>query len=465
MQLAWGHSFRVVASAMCCAALCACAAVPPVNKTIEQAPTEPPKIIGAHGPLSEAQTKALIDRLEAHEQGSDLLERHLGIERALAGAPLIADNRTQLLHNGPRTFHAMFQTIRDAKHYVLLEYYIFENVRDGDERLADLLIAKRRQGVEIAIIYDGYGSMDTPAALFDRLKHAGVAVVEFHPLNPLQARNGYSLNDRDHRKILVVDGSTAILGGVNLYAAYQGHPHAKFVASQGKNPTNWHDTDIEISGPAARQVQKVFLEHWFAEGGKALPALAQASPPRVQGDEIVRIIGSNHNDTIPRYDATLLSAIRGAQKTIWLTTAYFVPTEDEMHDLEAAARRGVDVRLMLPSNSDSALAMAVGHSDYDDLLESGVKIYEYQDGRLHSKCTVIDGVWSTIGSSNFDRRSILFNDEVDAVILGRGTARQLEAQFTKDETAARRITLSAWEDRPLGERIRELYSRTVENLL
>jgi cardiolipin synthase A/B len=465
MQMAWGHSFRIVAAAMCCGALCACAAVPPVNKAIEHAPAEPPKIVGAQGPLSEAQTKALIDRLEAQEKGSDLLERHLAIERALAGSPLIAGNRTKLLHDGPKTLHAVFQAIRAAKHYILLEYYIVENVRSDGERLANLLIAKRRQGVDVAIIYDGYGSMDTPATLFDRLKRAGVAIIEYHPLNPLKARNGYAINDRDHRKILVADGATAILGGVNLYTVYQRHPHARLVASQGKNPTTWHDTDIEIRGPAAQRVQKIFLEHWFAEGGKALPALARAPPPQAEGDEIVRIIGSNHNDTIPRYDATLLSAIRSAQKTIWLTTAYFVPTEDEMHDLEAAAQRGVDVRLMLPSKSDSALAMAVGHSDYEDLLEAGVKIFEYEDGRLHSKCVVIDGVWSTVGSSNFDHRSVLFNDEVDAVILGPKTARQLEAQFTKDETEARRITLSAWEARPLSERIQELYSRTVANLL
>jgi cardiolipin synthase A/B len=212
-------------------------------------------------------------------------------------------------------------------------------------------------------------------------------------------------------------------------------------------------------------VRNVFLDHWFAEGGKPLVAVAQAPPPGAKGDELVRIIGSNHNDTIPRYNATLLSAIRSAGKSIWLATAYFAPTEDEMHDLEAAARRGVDVRLMLPATSDSALALEAGRSDYDDLLEAGVKIYEYDDGILHSKFAVIDGVWSTVGSSNFDHRSILFNDEVDSIILGRATAQQLETLFRKDEASARHISLATWEDRPLPERIRELYSRSVENLL
>ena len=465
MRMARRHSVRVLAAIMSCAALGACATVPPVNTQIAQAPAAPVKIVGADGPLSPAQTKAIIGRLEAQAKGSDLLERHLTVERALAGSPLIAGNRTQLLYDGPRTLHAIFQAIRRAKHYVLLEYYIFENVRSDGERLANLLLAKRREGVTVAIIYDGYGSMDTPAAFFTRLKQAGVEIIEFHPLNPLKAGNDYSINDRDHRKILVADGSTAILGGVNLWTVNQRHPHANLVASQGKHPSTWHDIDIEIQGPAVQRVQEVFLEHWLAEGGKPLPALTQAPPPRNVGDEIVRIIGSNHNNTVPRYDATLLSAIQSAQKTIWLTTAYFVPTEDEMEDLEAAARRGVDVRLMLPGKSDSQLALAVGRSDYEDLLEAGVKIFEYQDGILHSKCAVIDGVWSTVGSSNFDHRSVLFNDEVDAVILGHATARQLDAEFRRNEQSARRITLHAWARRPWSERVREIYSRSVENLL
>ncbi|MDE2227877.1 MAG: cardiolipin synthase B [Alphaproteobacteria bacterium] len=438
--------------------------MPPVNRAIDNAPTETPTVAGAQGPLSPAQSKAIIDRLEAQEKGSDLLERHLAIERALAGAPLIAGNRTRLLENGPPTFSAIFKTIRAAKRYVFLEYYIFENVTSDNERLGDLLLAKRNEGVEIAIIYDGYGSVDTPSAFFDRLKAAGVKVVEFHPLNPLKAQNGYSINDRDHRKILVADGVTAIVGGVNLYTVYQSHPHAGLVASQGPSPETWHDTDVEIAGPAAQQLQQIFLDHWLAEGGTPLPPIANA-PPHAVGDDVVRIIGSDHNDTIPRYNATLLSAIRSADKTVWLTTAYFVPTEDEKHDLEAAARRGVDVRLMLPGKSDSALALAAGHAAYDDLLEAGVKIFEMRDGVLHSKCAVVDGVWSTVGSSNFDHRSILFNDEVDAVILGHGTAQQLAAQFEKDEASARQITLAAWEDRSLMERIRELYSRVVQDLL
>jgi len=446
-------------------ALDGCASVPPVDEAIDRARLEPQTIVGARGALSAAQSKAILDRLAQQTPGSDLLAQHLAIEQALAAAPLVAGNRTAVLQDGPATFRAMFDAIRAAKRYVYLEYYIFENVESDGEHLEDLLLAKRQQGVAVSVIYDSYGSIDTPIEFLDHLKAAGVAILEFHPLNPLKAGNGYSINDRDHRKILIADGETAIIGGVNLYTAYQPHPHARLVASDGDNPDTWHDTDLRIQGPAVRQLEHVFLDHWTAQGGPALPEIAAAPVPAAPGNEVVRIIGSDHDDTVPRYYATLVSALRNAQKTIWLTTAYFVPTEDEMDALERAARRGVDVRLMLPGKSDSSLALAVGHSEYGDLLEAGVKIFELQDGMLHSKSAIIDGVWSVIGSSNFDHRSILFNDEVDAVVLGRDTADQLAAVFAKNAATAREVTLAEWRDRPLSEKLREIYAQAVKNLL
>jgi cardiolipin synthase A/B len=442
-------------------ALAGCA-VPSVDGALDHPPPGQQTVIGTRGPLSPAQSRAVIEKLGAQ---SDLLQRHLAIEQEVAGAPLAVGNRTQMLHDGPETFRAMFAAMKSAKRNIYLEYYIFENVESDGIRLVDLLAQKARAGVSVAVIYDSYGSVDTPQAVFDALHAAGVTVLEFHPLNPLKAQNGYSINDRDHRKILAVDGHTAIVGGVNLYTAYQAHPHSRLVASAGDSPDTWHDTDLEIDGPAAAELQQVFIAHWQAELGPPLPPVANPPPPAA-GNEAVRIIASDHNDTIPRYYATILSAIQNAEKNIWITSAYFVPTDDEMEDLIAAARRGVDVRLMLPGKSDSDLALAVGHAAYGDLLEAGVKIYELQDGMLHSKSATIDGVWSVVGSSNFDHRSILFNDEVDAVVLGRDTAQQLEALFQREEaTNARPVTLQDWDDRPMSERVREFYSRAVAALL
>jgi cardiolipin synthase len=440
-------------------ALAGCS-VPSVDGAIDGR-AGPQTVVGVRGPLSPAQSKAIIARLGAQ---SDLLQQHLAIEQEVSGTPLSIGNHTHLLVDGPETFRAMFAAIRSAKRNIYLEYYIFENVESDHVHLVDLLSAKARAGVSVAVIYDSYGSVDTPPAVFGALRAAGIAVLEFHPIDPLKAGLGYNLNDRDHRKILAVDNRTAIVGGVNLYTAYQPHPHARLVASDGSNPDNWHDTDVEIDGTAAAELQQVFVDHWTNEKGTPLPPVATVPPPNA-GNEAVRIIASDHDDTIPRYYATVLSAIRNAEKTISITTAYFVPTDDEMHDLEAAAARGVDVRLMLPGKSDSQLALAVGHAEYGELLKAGVKIYELDDGMLHSKWATIDGVWSVVGSSNFDHRSILFNDEVDAVVLGRDTAQQLDALFAKYYAIARPITLEAWDDRPLDEKIREIYSRAVAAML
>lgn len=441
----------------CVAVLLGGCAVPSVEAVIDRMPRVPERVVGASGPLSPAQSKAVIQRLGSR---SDLLQRHLAIEQQVAGTPLALGNQTHLLVDGPATFRAMFAAMRGARRNIYLEYYIFENVESDGTRLADLLIDKARAGVEVAVIYDAYGSVDTPQDVFDRLKAAGVTVLEFHPLTDIGA-----INDRDHRKILAVDNRIAIVGGVNLYTVYQPHPHSRIVASDGNNnPDTWHDTDLEIDGPAAAQLQQVFLTHWGDEQGPRMRPVAEPRP-HAAGSEAVRIIASDHSDTIPRYYATILSAIRNAEKNVWISAAYFVPTEDEMHDMTAAARRGVDVRLLLPGHSDEGMAQAVGRAHYGDLLEAGVHIFEEQDGMLHSKWATIDGVWSVVGSSNFDHRSILFNDEVDAVVLGRETAAQLEGLFGDELAQSKPITLEAWDDRPLGERFREFYSRALEALL
>ncbi|HWE74367.1 MAG TPA: phospholipase D-like domain-containing protein [Stellaceae bacterium] len=430
--------------------------MPSVDGVIDRTPHEPQTVVGAHGPLSPEQSKAVIDRLGAQ---SDVLQRHLAIEQEVAGTPLSVGNRTQLLHDGPATFHAMFAAMNAARRNIFLEYYIFENVESDRTHLVDLLTKKARAGVSVAVIYDSYGSVDTPSNVFDELKAAGVKLLGFHPLLDVG-----SINDRDHRKILAVDNRTAIVGGVNLYTVYQKHPHSRMVASDGPDPDTWHDTDLEIDGPAAAELQQVFLDHWRDEQGPPLPAVAEPPPP-ANGNQAVRVIASDHSDTIPRYYATILSAIRSAEKSIWISAAYFVPTKEEKHDLMAAARRGVDVRLLLPGNSDERMAQAVGRSNYGDLLEAGIHIFEEQDGMLHSKWATIDGVWSVVGSSNFDHRSILFNDEVDAVVLGRETSAQLESLFDQQVAKAKPITLQSWGDRPIGERFRELYSRALETLL
>lgn len=443
--------------------LCACAQVP----TIAQPGATAVRVRGSNGPLSQAQADAVLDRVAAQSPNAGALERHLAIEQTVAGSALYTGNAVSILRDGPQTFAAMFAAIQAAKQYLYLEYYILEDVNFNGQQLGELLLERRQQGLQVNLIYDTVGSLSTPNAFFDRLKAAGVHVQQFGPVNPLSAH--FSLNDRDHRKILIADGQSAIIGGVNLSTDYQsgsalGSSAPQGTANDGRHE-QWHDTDLQIQGPAVRDLQHLFEQHWRQQGGSPADLVWQSPTPNSQGSEVVRIIGSQAGQLTPRYYATLLSAIRSATARIWLTAAYFVPTHQQMRALDDAARRGVDVELLLPSHSDSPPALAAQQSHYSALLRAGVKIYERDDGILHSKIMITDGAWSIVGSSNFDHRSVLFNDEVDAVVIGTDTAAQLEHFFEQDLQHAQRIQLSNWQQRPFSRKMREHFWRLWEQLL
>jgi cardiolipin synthase len=443
--------------------LVSCAHVPVFDETL--ASTHSPdeiEIMGARGPLSKRQSKTVLARLAADAPDAGALERHLAVEQAVAESPLFAGNQVRILRDGEQTFPAMFATIHGAKHYLYLEYYIFEDVSCNGEQLGDLLVAKAQEGVQIAVIYDGIGSISTPSDFFTRLQGAGIQVVQFNPPNPLRGGGHFALNERDHRKMLIADGARVIVGGVNLSSTYQSSPGSSLVAT----PQDvWHDTDLEISGPVVIELEKLFQDHWHEQGGAPLTPVSDAPGTKSDGREVVRIIGSTPKLLKARYYVTVLSAIRNAEKNIWMTAAYFAPTHREKEDLIHAARRGVDVRLLLPSRSDSTPALHVQHSHYESLLRSGIKIYERNDGILHSKTMVVDGVWSITGSSNFDYRSVLFNDEVDAVVLGQDTGEQLSTLFQSDLQQATPIDLQAWRKRSTLTKIREQFWRLWEKLL
>jgi cardiolipin synthase len=457
-----------------CLALGACAHVPVVNEAdlLKASAGSQIKVFGARGPLSAKQSKAILAQLAAQAPNAGALERHLAVEQVVAESPLFTGNQVRILRDGGETFPAMFAAIREAKSYVYLEYYIFEDVSCDGESLSDLLVQQSRAGVHIRVIYDGIGSISTDSNFFEKLTAAGVEVVEFNPLSPWRHHSAW--NERDHRKLLVADGKVAILGGVNLSSTYESAPSVGFGSSNsaaikpGPAQTGevWHDTDIEISGPVVPELERLFREHWREQAGVALAAEADPAPTtQPPGDEVVRILGSSPVKLKRRYYVTVISAIRNAESSIWITGAYFVPTHQEKEGLIAAARRGVDVRLLLPSRSDSGPALAVQRSHYEELLRAGVKIYERDDGILHSKTMVIDQVWSIVGSSNFDHRSVLFNDEVDAVVLGKETGAKLAADFQADLQHAHPIDLNEWRHRSALEHLREGFWKLLETLL
>ena len=451
--------------------LSGCAHVPSVPEPLAVNAGAQIQVRGARGALSPRATAAVLSRLTAQAPDSSALQRHLAIEQTVAGSPLYTGNRVTVLRDGPDTFAATFAAIHGAQHYLYLEYYIFEDVSFNGEQLSDLLIARQQQGVQIDVIYDGIGSLSTPEALFDRLRSAGIHVRQFNPIST----SPFSINDRDHLKILIADGQAAIIGGVNLSVDYEsgsgggsspqsgGAPPPPSPAAPAHEP--WHDVDLQIDGPAVRELKQLFEQHWIGQGGSAAELITSVEALTARGDEVVRVIGSQGGQLTPRYYATLISAIRSAATHIWVTAAYFVPTHQEYRALARAARRGVDVRLLLPSHSDSAPALAAQHSHYAELLKAGVKIYERGDGILHSKTVVVDGVWSVVGSSNFDHRSVLFNDEVDAVVISTATGAQLERYFQQDLEHAAGIDLPSWQQRPLAQKLREHFWRLWEQLL
>jgi len=438
----------------------ACSAVPDVDGLVDggASGSSRPHLVGTHGPLTATQSKLVLARLQLDAPTTDVLARHLALEDALADSPLAVGNKVTLLRDSAATLAATFEAIRSATNHINLEYYIVEDVEQNGVHLSDLLVEKRGQGVQVNLIYDGIGSITTPSEFFDRLDKAGVNLLEFHPVE-----RAYSINDRDHRKILIADGRVATVGGVNLSNVYASAPLSSG-SGNGKGP--WQDADLKIEGPAVAELEKLFIATWTQQDGPAFSVQSDFFPKIGSGGkDVVRILGSTPDHEVPQYYVSLLSAIRNAERRIWITAAYFVPTRQEMEDLIAAAKRGVDVRLLLPSISDNRLSLLAGRSHYEDLLEAGAKIYEYQPAILHTKAVVIDGVWSVLGSSNFDHRSVLFNNEVDAVVLGSETGTQIEAMFDDELTRATPIDPHSWRHRPIAERVRELFARTWEVLL
>jgi len=409
---------------------------------------------------SYAQAAQIAGKLGGDRAQRDFLAHHLAVEEAVSDAPLVPGNQVRLLVDGRTAYAAMLQAIAQARRYIHMETYIFEDDEDG-RRFADALIAARARNVEVAVMVDAVGTIDTPDALFERLRTAGVQVTVFNPLNPARARGGWSPNERNHRKVLVVDAQVGFLGGMNISSVYSSG------SSGGDEPQQapWRDTHLEIRGPGVAELEEILLAGWESQGGPPLRRWI-LPPASGQGDLTVRVLANRPGDD-DGYTVylTLMSAFASARQSIHITMAYFVPDPAFVDVLVQAAQRGVDVVLVLPGFSDSSLVLHAGRSHYEDLLRGGVKIYERRDALLHAKTAVVDGVWSTVGSSNMDWRSFALNYEINAVILGADFARQMEAQFTRDVAASTQVTPDAWKQRGIDDRFMEFLSRLFQRWL
>lgn len=397
----------------------------------------------------------------------DDLAHHARLHRPVSGCPLLGGNRITLLPTGADTVRAVLDAVEAARDHVHLEYYTVEDVTLDGRSLFGLLEAKARSGIEVALIWDAVGSGDTPDEQFDRLQAAGVRTLEYHSINPLRQYFNISINDRDHRKLTVVDGEVGILGGVNLSKVYE-TPES---VGRGPDPDHafWIDNGVRIEGPAVAEIQKLFFHTWRNQGGDPAPMRGgpEHEPPRPEprGDEELRVSGSAPHEHRPLYNMAIRAAIAGARRHIVLSTGYFVPTPGEWRRLVAAARRGVEVDLLLPGYSDVQPAVHAARELYGKLMRAGVRVHEVHRGMLHAKVATIDGVWTAIGSSNFDRRSAYFNNEIDAIVLGSETADAVEAMLRAEIGRSVHVGLREWEARPLGERALELTARLWKQLM
>ena len=442
--------------------LVACSTLPRIVPDLARDSGRPPvRLEGARGPLTAAQSKAILDGLASRGPATDIFERHLAIEEAIVGSPLTTGNEVTLLQDGPATFQAMYAAILAARDHVNMETYILDDDEVG-QRFAQALIDKQRQGVQVSLIRDSVGTIGTPKAFFQRLTDNGIKVLEFNPLNPLVVQKDWELNQRDHRKLLIVDGRTAFLGGINISSVYSGGSFSQGSRIRPDGSPPWRDTDLKLRGPVVAELQKLFLATWEAQTGSALPARNYFPPPENAGRLVVRAIGSSPEEPYSLIYATLLSAIASAETSVRLTNAYFAPDPQLLAALEAAVRRGVDVTLILPSQSDFWLVFHAGRNYYEQLLRAGVKIHERRGMILHSKTALVDGVWATVGSTNLDWRSFLHNYELNAVVLGAEFGSQVQAMFDKDLAASEPITLEQWQRRSLDLRIKELFARLWE---
>ena len=462
---------------------------------------------GARGPLSAAQSQAVLAKLARDSPETNIFDRHLALEQAIVGSPLTTGNRVLLLQDGPATYRAMLAAIAGARDHINMETYILEDDVVG-QHFAQVLIDKRRQGVRVNLMVDSVGTIGTPKAFFQRLIDNGVQVLEFNPINPLAARADWALNQRDHRKLLVVDGRIAFLGGINISSVYSGSSfggshrgarsgsfgdsaggasgRASGAASRQSTPAQppalaasgpasadsaagaaevdvdslaWRDTDLQVQGPAVSELQKLFLAAWAQQQGPALVAEAYLPTPQAVGRQVVRVIGSSPDEPFSQIYATLLSAIGSAETSVNITNAYFAPDPQLLAALQAAARRGVRVTLILPGRTDSGLVFHVGRGYYTELLQAGVRIFERRGVILHAKTALIDGVWATVGSTNLDWRSFLHNHELNAVVLGADFGVQVQAMFDRDLGASDEVLLPVWQQRPLTLRVKEMLSR------
>ncbi len=434
--------------------LWSCAWTGPTRESPEP-PAATPVVLDAQGKLPSKQAQELITDATQTARDRQQAEALVAAVQSVTGTPLLAGNRVKLLIDGPRTYQAVLTAIELARNHIHIETYIFADDEVG-ERFSDVLIRKRQQGVAVRVIYDAIGSIESSDEFFEELSAEGIETVAFRPLKPATI---WRVNNRDHRKLIIVDGSVAFTGGIDISSTYESASTSRPGSEEGVEE-GWRDTHVEIRGPAVKLLQSVFLETWTRLGKRTDPAMPGLYPPLADvGDDLVQVVPSTGGDDREfRIYEAYLTAIRKARDRIWISQAYFAPNRELREALAAAPDRGVDVSVIVPAFTDSGLIHYASRATYQELLEAGVQIYEHTDALMHAKTAVIDGVWSTVGSCNIDPRSFVHNNELNVAVIGGDFARSMQRMFRTDLENSKRIDPKAWKERPASDRLKEFLS-------
>ena len=398
-----------------------------------------------------------LDNLPANQfQISEKLyskKRLMNLLLSNSNAILTNNNEIQILHNGAETFPEIFRVMEQAKHHIHLEYYIIENDRIGNY-LRELLIRKATEGVEVRLIFDDVGSWELKKKFIRSMSDAGVKVDCFMKVRfPMLTSR---VNYRNHRKILVVDGETAFVGGLNFADRYQdGVP--------GIGP--WRDTHLKVIGGGATALQIIFMADWFFVSKEILKGKEYFKPFVSGNGKLVQMTASGPDSDWESIGQAYFAAISSATNYVYISTPYLMPTDDIVTALKTSALGGIDVRIIVPGLSDAITPKWGTNSYIEELLEAGVKIYFYKAGFTHSKVIVSDGVFSSVGTANLDFRSLETNFEVNAMIYDEEIASVLAGQFLIDQEKSELIILEEWRNRPRMNKIKESFARIISPML
>ena len=372
---------------------------------------------------------------------------------AYTGNAVVPGNRVEVLLNGDQIFPAKIAAIRAARKSITYAQYVFEEGAPAADT-AQALAERCRAGLPVHVLLDAVGALAMPVQYRDWMVEAGCQVASYRPLTPWTFDR---VNERNHRRILVVDGVVGFTGGSGTSGKWSGN---------GKQDGHWRDTDVRVEGPVVEQLQGAFAENWLEATGVALGGPAYFPRPlEVKGGVDAQVVRSSPAGGSVAVYTMFLLAMTAARRSIYITNPYFVPDEKMVETLIQARRRGVRVVLLLPGAIDHNLVRQASRGGFGRLLKEGIEIHEYKPAMLHAKTMVIDSMWATVGSTNLDRRSFALNDELNLVIYDAGVARRLEQVFEKDLSESGVVTYKRWASRGLMSRVLEFLAVPVRDQL